>query len=86
MIRNYNEICTLMLAKIDEYGEKHGSHENWHEHVKTDKILKFIRKLNAIYINAQVHAVKHGYIGVGAISYAESRIQKYQERLTHKWA
>ena len=86
MICNFDEICTLMLAKIGEYGEKYGAHENWHVHVKTDKQLKFIRKLNATYIRAQVSAVKYGYVGVGAISYAESRVREYQKRLAYKLA
>ncbi len=86
MIRDFNQICEVMISKIDEYGEKYGSHENWKEHVKQDMHLKFIRKLNATYIRAQVSATKYGYIGVGAISFAEHRLQEYQRRLANKIA
>lgn len=86
MVRNFDEICNLMFAKMDEYSEKYGSHENWKEHIKADKQIKFIRSLNRVYQNAKDNSLKHGFVGVGCITYAEASLKFYQVRLADKLA
>lgn len=86
MVRNFEEICNLMFAKMDEYSEKYGSHENWKEHVKADKHLKFLRTLNHVYHTAKTNSLKHGFVGVGCITYADATLQYYQVRLADKLA
>jgi len=87
MIRNFNDLCKAMFARIDYYEENVSQDSSlWGEVANNDPATKFLRKLNATYIRAQVNAVKFGMVGVGCITFAEQRMQQYQERLARKLA
>ena len=87
MIRNFDDLCKAMFARIEYYQENVSQDSAlWGEVAKTDPATKFLRKLNATYMRAQITATKFGYVGVGCTSFAEQRMQKFQERLARKLA
>ncbi len=75
-VSNFGELCRVMydLTKEKDVSE-----------IKTamaDKTTEtyFVSRLMRVYMGAQSRAANFGYIGVGAISFAEARLIDFQRR------
>lgn len=83
MIRNFTDLTRATFARIEYFEETGGI---TFERAGTDAPTLFLRALHRRYRKAQHSAPNFGIIGVGAITFAERRMVRYQERLARKLA
>lgn len=77
MINNFKEVCVAMCNVVD--GKNVDEVKAGMEDRSSNIFL--LSRITKRFLDAQRVADKFGYIGVGAISFAEARMRQFQVRL-----
>lgn len=76
-IGTHRELCEALIKSI----EGKSSEQILAERERRGSEVRFISKLVNTYHRAERNAAKFGFIGVGAISFAQSRMIEFQRRV-----